>query len=353
MNNENLIEEWQGILKQKYGKDIPKQNILNCILMISKKYNLDIEHSIIVIDKLIGGERKKTERGHLQNFDNSCYMDCILFVLLAIPNKFIETEILNKKCSSPILKQIQKELNDLKINILNGNQIKCVNFRQLLGKYCINNFEDFSSMHAQDADEFLKYLFRIFNVENSHYRQFTYGTNKLEGKITNENVSLTSKTDNMKASPVFDIDTQILKKTHSNEMLSNIVKAPDDSGAFDNTNLFVANGKTFKRRIEILQPYDYSYLIVTLQRLNPTGPFINTQIIPDDKLILGNGNHLKLNSIVIWVKGHYVAMVQYENKWWLYNDLDTKLIIIGSYKQMIKCCNGIAMTNGILYFYVK
>ncbi len=404
MSGSNLIKEWQYLLKQKYRKDISKDRLLTCIILISNRHKISTVDSILVLDKLITGEEKVFIKeapledilvpkehiegipmkgisidcqniGHLENFNNSCYMDSVLFALLVIPNKFINDEILNKKlvknfprCTIKARCDIQKALRELKKDILSGKRSKCINFRRLLGQCYIQGFEDFSRYNERDADEFLKYLFSMFEVEKGHYIKYTYGTNKVQGKITNMDVTLTSKIHIKDTSPVFDINYQTLLRIKPGSTLSHIINIPDDSGILDEP--LRAKRKLFKRRIEYIKLYNYDYLVINLQRSLPEGRgrYIDKKVIPNETLTLSNGKILQLNAIVIWFPGHYVAMLRCSssehtgngngpngngpNGWWYYNDLSNQLDKIGSYSQMLKYDRSSTQTNGTLFFYV-
>lgn len=342
MSAAQLIQEWQEKIYQKYDKKISKETLIKCISDVSKKHNISIEDAIYFIDKMIN----QNKLGHLQNFEQSCYMDSVLFSLLAVPNVFVE-KMLRKKlgkldgCNIELRTKIQQEMREIKKSIIKGEQTKCVDFRKLLANCQVKGFEDFSKDEPRDADEFLKFIFRILEVENNTTKRLVYGTNTL-GNISSKDLTLTTKTIDKTASPVFDIDYYSIKKGTTQEFL----KIIDDSGELD-TTFESDDGDSYKRRIQITQAYSYDYLVLNFQRLGTK--FNNQPIIPSPDIILGNGKSLSLNAIVVWEWGHYTSFIKCDNEWWFFNDIGTKVSKIGSYFDMIKISK--VLTNSTLIFY--
>ncbi len=361
MGGDQLIQEWQDILKQKYKKDVSKCQLLLCILRVSKRHSINIEETIIWTDKFLMGERECAQLGSLANFNNSCYMDSVLFSLLAIPNSFIDKHILHKKlipfkssqdnikCPIDVRKQIQQELVNLKKSIMKGERLKCINFRALLGKCKRKTFEDFSGNSPRDADEFLKYIFDIFEVEEGTNTAITYVTNKL-GHVKKENTTIVDKIVTNDASPIFDINYQSISKTTT---LDKLIKKVDDSGRLSKEDRYKLSKdgkvKYFQRRLQYNRPTRHDYFIVNLERQAPYQEFLNTKVIPEETLSIGN-KILRLFAIVIWDEGHYTSMLKCK-EWHYYNDLVRDIKNIGTYKEMLSYNENIVQTNGTLFFY--
>lgn len=333
-----IIEEWQDMLLKKYGKFTHKNIIIECILSVSKKYNMEIESAIKLVDKTIRGndaEHDWSTLGHLQNFRNSCYMDSVLFALLAIPNKFIWNMLTKrltnemKKCSITSRYKIQSELVNIKRAILKGEKMKCVELRNLIANCKLTGFEDFNSSRPQDADEFLKYIFQILEEENFKYKITNNGSTDLKNFVK------ISSNDVCNASPVIDISLDVMNKI-SSSTTAELLKIPE-TGKLDKP--IVSNGKKYDHISSQKIFLNYDYMVVHL----PRAPF--KKIIPSSEV-----NKLKLSSIVIWEGGHYYSYVNCGTTWWLFDDLKNDLKKIGNYNELIKIPK--ISTHSVLVFYV-
>ena len=127
--------------------------------------------------------------GGLINTGDSCYLDSVLFALLAIPNKFVNKYILLKKITNnkrkSFLELLQKYLIYLteEIRIKNTFQV-CTPFRNIIKKHQINGMPNFSLPGQQEAGEFLIYFLSLFNSQNVAVTQHTsYATNSISKKL--------------------------------------------------------------------------------------------------------------------------------------------------------------------------
>ena len=162
---------------------------------------------------------------------NSCYQDSVLLSLFAIPNKFIENNILEKDlnkikesqkeiiCSKDTKEDIiskediQKELNKITNSIRNkGEKVEyCSKLRSLIKKCPSTSGQEFYGTGTQDAGEFVQYLFSIFNVEGMSKFTKTILSNNLDEKINedSENTILSSYR-KFNTSPIILIPSQKL-----------------------------------------------------------------------------------------------------------------------------------------------
>ena len=126
----------------------------------------------------------------LQNLDGtSCYSDCVLFSLLAIPDNFINEHMFFSKIDHDNISKsqekirniIQKYIIKLTISIRFTNDIKtCQKLRTMLNICQLNGMPNFGKHGQQESGEFLSYLFTIFNINNiAKTRTINFATNNL------------------------------------------------------------------------------------------------------------------------------------------------------------------------------
>lgn len=291
----------------------------------------------------------KPSFGYLKHDSNSCYMDTVLFMLLAIPNDFIDTHILNSTHNL----SIRNSLISIKNSIKNGEKITCAEFKKLLSSK--GNYEDFNSDDMQSSEEFLRFLFSLFNVTPCTTIKYTFVTNtSLPIDISSPDVLLTSKYIDKHSSPIFDISPTSVP----NMNLVSLIKNYEDSGILDENNLFtpdeiIKKGKTIKnkekfhRRIESTIPMNFEYLVLNLKR-HTFSKFIDTPVIPNKIIKLPHSKILKLTGIIVWVCRHYLLFFNHEEDWYLYNDF-FGIRKFGDYDYIIK--NNDVLTHGVMFFY--
>ena len=299
--------------------------------------------------------------------DNSCYIDSVLFALFTFPCEFINKKILlNRINHSPSLSTtdenirniLQKYIIKLVISIRHTHDISdCSKFRKILSFCTLRGKPDFGQTDQQEAGEFLVYLFTVFNINNlAKNRTITYVTNNLSKNVTKNELQKSSISFDRKASPIIFIDSFLLKnKIQKNNQIFYFLKQFSDSGNLGKNNMVKYKGKLFKRRFSYVTYIDSPYIVFWAQRADPvTNSKITTVITPTQKITLQKGRVLYLNSIILHIgsinTGHYITYFKYENKWYCYDDLKSKLVYIGNYFKMINI-NPCPKTNGVLYFY--
>ena len=358
------MEEWVSVIKRVYDRDVSEDDILTCIDTVSKNTLVPPSFVVDVMDELL----RQHSYGFLENFYNSCYMDSVLYALLITPNNFID-KLLTKRlkndisgCTIKIRTQIQKQLLQLRSALQTGVSMKCINFRNLLTQCTPTQFENFGDRGSKDADEFLKFLFYILDADDGENKQITYGTNSVATNVNKRFLVESSTTIIKDASPIFDINYQLIKG-EKYTTIQKLIATADDSGELD-TPLKIGTCK-FNRRIQYNLPYKHKFLVIHLQRKSPDKKFNKKFVLPNLKLKLEGGNVLLLRAIIIWKNNHYTLMLRSSplpserlsdespSEWLYFNDIDPirKLISIGSYKDMVKYADNLVLTNGTLFFY--
>ena len=228
---------------------------------------------------------------------NSCYIDSLFICLLAVPNTFIDKNILNKRlregvydnfsCNSDperdleIREEIRDELRALTANIRGASSdkvITCTNFRRII-RACktTNKNLKFYGAREQDPVEFLEYICNIFGI------RFT--------------------------------------ATFNEDPIGYLAITYPDFRAL-----------TFDRR---------------LHRNTTWTPLKTTRT---------GSNVLQLSSVVTYTPGHYTCFFRIGAVWYFYNDMaDPFIRIVGSYNDLLDTTLGRnkinVQTHGVLYFY--
>lgn len=313
-----------------------------------------------------------TKLGCLQNVGNSCYLDSVLFALLAIQNDFIDNNILFKHIcktkkticdDSPdkdynLRKIFQLYLIAITRSIRLTKDIKeCTTFRKIMNKCQINGMPNFGNPGQQEAGEYLIYLLKLFNCDElAKTKTITYASNSLRSNIRKKSLHKTSTIINKKASIIQFIDSfTLMDKIHQKNKLHIFLNQSIDSEELDKDNLFKYKNKNYKRRIQDSELLDAPYLIFWAQRADPVyNIVVNTKIIPNKYLNLKSKRTLYLSSIVIHIGridyGHYITYFKYKKKWYMYDDMTASITPIGKYQNMLKHYPS-PITNGVLYFY--
>jgi len=303
---------------------------------------------------------------------NSCYMDSLLMSLFFNKNKFIDQEIFkdtnvltqryivckNEKNKDISLKEqqnnvkkIQTELKNIRRSIRGKNDIKnCSTLRTL-----INNCRGSQSFHKrteQDAGEFLKYLFGIFNVRESmviekHIKYI------IDSSVDKEVKNI------YKSYPIIDITSTELdelgKKSYN---LSSFINKHEKT-LFDDKNL-VENKYSIK--IEDERVLESPIIIFNIHRIDLDKKFIKKKLYPSRILFLPGLKTLSLKTLSLKTlslkaivvhdgEGHYICYFNSKGNWYYYNDLNNGKCIELSYSDMLK--NKLSpVTHGTLFFYL-
>ena len=298
----------------------------------------------------------------LKNVSNSCYMDSVLFLLLAIDNTYIR-EIMFKKGTTGNLKKIRNALARIVLYIRRlksrKNSLTVTKLRTQLANCPISvGGSNFSQGGQEDAGEFLQRLVGLFNIYPANTSTTTFGTNSLAKSVPSRKKTLTSKIVDNKASIVHQVNSFDLQSRGTGIIkIRDLLKSTEDSGKLTNVNKFIANGVTYDRRLAISQVDDSPYLVFYIMRQNVFGPKIDTRIKPAQQLTLPlKKTKLKFSGVVLHSGsrhvGHYYAYFRCGKIWYSYDDLVAKINLIGSFKTLMSGARGDkVMREGTLYFY--
>ena len=300
--------------------------------------------------------------GGLINTGDSCYLDSVLFALLAIPNKFVNKYILLKKINTNkkinFLEVLQKYLIYLteEIRIKNTFQV-CTPFRKIIKRYQVSGMPNFSLPGQQEAGEFLIYFLNLFNSQNiAITKNVSYATNSVSKKVKPKDLIQTNVSIDTQASIVMFIDSfTLFNKRNLENHVYHFLKHREDTGILDKHNLFKHNNQLYLRKISYTQLIDTPQLILWAQRANPiTNTVLRTKIIPNRIISLANKKKLRLYAVVLHLgsisNGHYITYFRNKKIWYLYDDISRKVSEIGNYTQLLNFYPNVS-TYGVLFFY--
>jgi hypothetical protein len=345
----------------------------------------------------VGSEEFCTTLKGLKNTGQSCYLDSVLFSLFAVPNEFVDYNILytdlqyetggsngffscapqanvnnkeemqtSRELDFSNRQKVQHDLIQIAESIRGKKHVEyCVDLRATL-RNCPTP-DNFSETGMKDPAEFLIYILKLFNVDKSVRVQTVYSTNYI-GNIYDlefypENPLFTVEKFSIKENENI---VQFIDKTYLSNLenkiyyISKFLTSVDAviEGSPKTTiytkSLYSSPYVIFYVERTSFSTRDYNALIkgddINLERLRIQ--LIKTKIIPTMTITLNDGSRFQLSSIVIYQSYHYTCYFKCGINWYYYDDLKSKIITVGSYKKMINSKPS-PVTNGILYFYVK
>lgn len=288
---------------------------------------------------------------------NSCYQDSALLALFAIPNSFIDKNILNKdvgeikgKCQVNILRSMQGELRNITNSMRTGDKNKyCSNLRAIIAK--CPAVQKFHGTGTQDAGEFVQYLFDRFKIPDISMQRSGFLTNDLN--LIPKDV-LKSKKIIETSSPIVTID---LREEDKSVKLSDFLVQETDT-IFDEYNSVLGrDGNYYRRRVGKTEILDAEYLIFYSMRLKLDNRgkekrYYN-EIYPDEKIRIPNsGRILNLHAIVVHRSVHYTCYIKCGETWFYYNDISNTIVPVGNFeKALTEKGKPNVKTEGVLYFY--
>lgn len=286
---------------------------------------------------------------------DSCYLDSVLFALLAVPNKFISESITKSElqeenkltwaCSQGVFssakkdlvnrKRVQKVIARISRSIQSGGKIKyCTALRDLF-RLC-PSIDNYHLTGPRDAGAFLQYFLNLFPGANRLTMETTVVSGS--GRVTRYIYRDHSIIINVPYSKV-----SAKKQTNIREFLTET----DSVITEDN------------KRVETHYVYKESpYVVFNIMRRNPAKEeleknwFSRSKVIPTPTLSMG-GRRLTLSAVVVWVDFHYTAYVRCGNNFYFYDDTEPELLTETlSFKQLfVKSELPSITTNGTLFFY--
>jgi len=315
----------------------------------------------------------------LKNHYNSCYMDSLFIALFHDKNKYIFNLFFKsqlKDFNDIKLNKLASEIRDELLNIYtriftdkNKESMVCKNLRKLFHKfsklYNINNDLKWRTDQLEPMDV-INILSNIFIFKkNTKINVKRYATNKKTKTINYKSIKLLSDKNTLKDfSSIISINN--LLSSDKVEIKKLFPKTIEDT-IFDKDNLWKPHSTsskkddTYLRKIEKITYLSSKFLFIHVNRSLKTGEGIyekiKTPIIPSLKIKLKeNDFNLYLKSIIIhhgeFGGGHYTTLFNCKGVWYEYDDLRSKIKLVGTFEDLCKYKDGYNLENctNILYY---
>jgi len=280
----------------------------------------------------------------LDYIGNSCFIDSVLVCIFATPNNQIIADLLRRKdfydgrkrkCSTTDLANIQHELIKITdpMRRVEENYSTVTLFREAM-KQCPNGHK-FHQAKPADPDEFLKYLFDLFEVPDVSKRVAT-----VYGRTGSE------KWEQLEDSRYYDSNAFVQKPNKELNLLEDGCNITD----FIKEEL-ISRPERWKNkhteRKETQTVLKSQFIIISISRDRKTWKPISA---PKEMTL--SGEQLQLTAIVVNDgNGHYVAKFKRGDEWFDYDDQHPDLVPIGQYDRML-LSKPSPLTHGTMFFYV-
>ena len=302
---------------------------------------------------------------------NSCYQDSVMLALFAIPNQFIDENILHANISDITDKpnrqiicgknkaedlefrtKIQTELQNITNSIRNGVRGKdCSLLRQMIKKCPSSSKQKFHEKGMQDASEFLQYLFALFEIEGMT-QQITVQVSNDLAEFPSELITSEKDKDKETTAPIVPMFIQ--NPSSDTKINTNLFLQTIDDIKLDEDNLYRVKGKNYKRVIwskKIISTP--SFLVFYANRVYKQGmkeKRTNVEITPAEEIKIDS--KLFLYAIVVHHQQHYTCYIRCGQLWFYYNDMNNQITFVGTYEQMLEVKGKPNVkSKGVLYFY--
>jgi len=366
------------ILK-RLSPDIKKLLLENAPKTIAK-YKNDNNNSYVLRAKEIidivttieqGDPTKCVKLNPLKWTGNSCYMDSVLFALLAVPTEFTKKYIFQAELQAKekplgslsvendleIRRNIQREIIRIGRHIRGFERMKdntCNDLRKSIKYY--PHSENFEGTGMAEAGEFLTYILDILDLNLANSYLVNYATDNIEDTLPD--LEKISSTYDKKSSIVRYVTSDNLDLLDKNTVydIRNFLSLKDDTGQLDWDNLYKPDttSKPFLRKISYNVLLDSPYIIFRIDRQKFMGyrtRFLNVSILPSQTLTIHSNRRFILTAIVVFQGAHYTCYFYNCANWFYYDDIaGQKIVHIGSYEDMIESSPS-PLKNGTLYFY--
>lgn len=325
---------------------------------------------------------------HLKGLSNlgwTCYIDSVLFLLLAFRNKYIDKYILLKKIDSsnisPICskndlikntesaKIIQDQLLRLAFEIRHGrhmNQIVCRQILNTIRQLCPeSHYPDFRDPVQRSPNEFLEFILDLFRFDDSMkgvIRQKSMYKRLQKDRTFYKKFETITITEN--AHCVWDVPFVLTEQGGSlQKTLQQIETTQLSDPHYDDSD---KNRKypMYYRKNMISYTRLPAYLVFQVGRVNfVTGRFITEKMIPEKEIkglrlfgvivhsgLSGNG---AISDEGYVGGGHYFCFFRCGDRdsWFRYDDIGASIKRIGNFNTLLKRTT--VCTHGVLYFYSK
>jgi len=337
-----------------------------------------------------------------RNYNNSCYIDSVLFALFAFPTEFVRHYILDRNVQEirdelrrkklndaeksdaykegdldviiPYITKIQQVLNNIfrrgnnqRLNSIGSNSSETENLRSILRNSY--NGDLFTEMNLgtyteEDVAEFIRILFDVFNINNitknetQTFKSTVYQNIKEEERV---------KTDAQP--PIYKIEQTILDELRKPTEIFNLsgrhfhVEFDERNYVNNESDEKVFNIRDTIDNFQIVPSTNNHFMILQIPRFyydlhNEESVKTTQKIYPPLHVRINHESPLlELNQIIVHIgrtpkQGHYATYFKCNHKWYLYNDTEG-ISFVGTYTQLLdhKVWGAKLKNNAYLLFY--
>jgi hypothetical protein len=285
---------------------------------------------------------------------NSCWLDSVWFILLALPDPFVTKYILNAKVKNENVNDVQKELNAIVAHIRKieisppktclsriwnspsrpvHNENTTSKLRELWTRtnqpgFINTNMNSTSQQHS--ANEYLLLIFQLFEVPNLLTTSFTtytrYGKDWSQSEAKDENISV-----------IVSIPNSEVKAAGNKPTIQSLLKYQGE---------LADTGKLQHRAITKIEG---GFMIITIDR------FDGDQNVAISEYIEVSETKLYLFGIIVHTlkninEGHYTGYLKCNENWLYYDDLASELVLVGDFDRMLDYKPSV-QNKGVTFFY--
>ena len=299
--------------------------------------------------------------GRFENISQSCYIDSVLFSLLAVPNEFINKYILRNDLKNlkdivvpkSTIQNIQKILNEYQAKIFeNKSQIfNCKKIMDVMKGIKLGGYDMGADGKQYDAGEFLLFLLRLFELDVVTVQTTNYGTMSKDSTVPFREMVETSRqrTNN---GLIHMVPRDLLRASEPNVELEDFLNKVDWGREFE-SGYTASDGRHYPRRIMTSEVIHAPYLVFLVQR-DYHNKIIKKPVNPTKTINFPSKATLSLSAIVEYngdiKRGHYVCYFVCDDNWYKYDDMGPSITHVGKYEDMLTK-NPTVKHSGVLYFY--
>lgn len=346
----------------------------NIIIKIKELYPYYKNLEKMKINELNDILNKRCNNILINNERFSCYLDSLLVALFHDDNTYIKELFLNSSFNNlkndkliDLANKIKEELISIYSYIQNinndNNKNYCKNLRKLFQnfyniKYPKNNINWIDDqLEPLDVINMLNEIFNIKKETKINIKQFA--SNKINKTIIFKKLKLIDNKNIL--NDFYSIIPLDKLLSGDNIKIKKYYPIMTDDTIFSSDNLWKPNSKDkYLRKIEKTTFLSSKFLFIHINRNLDLGSEKNkleTKIIPALKIKMKeNKLNLYLKSIIIhhgrYGGGHYTTLYICKGKWYEYDDLRTKVKIIGDFDDLCKYNDEYYLKNctNLLYY---
>ncbi|NDE14248.1 hypothetical protein EBZ80_04885 [bacterium] len=290
---------------------------------------------------------------------NSCYMDSVLFALLAAPSAFVQRRFFGATDPEPLVRDVREALLSVAVRIraseewFRGARI----LRRALRPHrdALRAYPDFCGSGQQEALEFLQLILSVFGLNGQKRIGAVVRYSKRYGVFTRSrknvvwNDIVLERTDR-RASIIFEIPCRVLRRGRTIACL----RYTESSYDLVDTRY---RGCLVNCSEELVAVEHFADLaVIVARREDPYGAVSADRLTIPTTLTDPHGKTLRLEAVVVRagesdLAGHYLCFRRLrDDSWCRFDDLEDEIEFFPDWKT-VRTRHPEVHTHGILYFY--